>query len=170
MAEDRSYVDANTRERERMRALVEGLNDDALMAPVNEYHFELPMHLAELQGRPDLQVEPVPPSGPVASAGTDVFVVTPEVANQPRPSVRIAGDEAGVRADNARLGELLAGGAELVYQTAQHAPLVELGLHRLLCPLAVSPIRDVTYCPGDRGLIDRRTFSYGWRVHRVGPT
>ena len=37
MAEDRSYVDANTRERERMRALVESLNDDALMAPVNEY-------------------------------------------------------------------------------------------------------------------------------------
>jgi hypothetical protein len=37
MAEGRSYVDANTRERERMRALVEGLNDDALMAPVNEY-------------------------------------------------------------------------------------------------------------------------------------
>jgi hypothetical protein len=37
MAEDRSYVDANTRERERMRSLVEGLNDDALLAPVNEY-------------------------------------------------------------------------------------------------------------------------------------
>src|SRR5437879_12294591 len=37
MAKDRSYVDANTRERERMRALVEGLNDNALLAPVNEY-------------------------------------------------------------------------------------------------------------------------------------
>src|SRR3954462_12590172 len=37
MAEDRSYVDANTRERERMRALVERLDDDALSAPVNEY-------------------------------------------------------------------------------------------------------------------------------------
>src|SRR6476646_8134025 len=37
MAEDRSYVDANTRERERMRALVDDLNDDALIAPVNEY-------------------------------------------------------------------------------------------------------------------------------------
>src|SRR6476660_1880621 len=36
MAEDRSFVDANTRERERMRALVEDLSDDALMAPVNE--------------------------------------------------------------------------------------------------------------------------------------
>ena len=33
MAEDRSYVDANTRERERMRALVEGLDDDALRPP-----------------------------------------------------------------------------------------------------------------------------------------
>jgi len=37
MAEDRSYVDANTRERERMRALIEHLDDDALSAPVNEY-------------------------------------------------------------------------------------------------------------------------------------
>src|SRR5436190_2991001 len=37
MAEDRSYVDGNNRERGRMRALVDGLNEDALMAPVNEY-------------------------------------------------------------------------------------------------------------------------------------
>jgi Mycothiol maleylpyruvate isomerase N-terminal domain len=37
MADDRSYIDANTRERERLHALVEGLDDDALSAPVNEY-------------------------------------------------------------------------------------------------------------------------------------
>jgi len=37
MTDDRSYIDANTRERERLRALVEGLDDDALTAPVNEY-------------------------------------------------------------------------------------------------------------------------------------
>ena len=37
MAEVRSYIDANTRERERMRALVEGLSDEDLVAPVNEY-------------------------------------------------------------------------------------------------------------------------------------
>ena len=36
MADDRSYTIANTRERERMRALVERL-EDALGAPVNEY-------------------------------------------------------------------------------------------------------------------------------------
>jgi hypothetical protein len=37
MADDRSYVDANTRERERLRALVEDLDDETLAARVNEY-------------------------------------------------------------------------------------------------------------------------------------
>src|SRR4051794_26731581 len=37
MADDRSYVEANTRERDRLRALVDRLDDDALMAPVNDY-------------------------------------------------------------------------------------------------------------------------------------
>src|SRR5512134_2415307 len=36
MAADRPYVAANLRERERMRALIERLDDDALAAPVND--------------------------------------------------------------------------------------------------------------------------------------
>lgn len=37
VAEERSYTVANNRERERLRALVEGVDDEALTAPVNEY-------------------------------------------------------------------------------------------------------------------------------------
>jgi hypothetical protein len=37
VANDRSYVEENTRERERMRALVERLDEAALRRPVNEY-------------------------------------------------------------------------------------------------------------------------------------
>ena len=37
MADDRPYIAANTRQRERLRALVERLDEDALKAPVNEY-------------------------------------------------------------------------------------------------------------------------------------
>jgi hypothetical protein len=37
MSEDRSYVEENTRERERLRSLVERLSEDELRAPVNEY-------------------------------------------------------------------------------------------------------------------------------------
>ncbi|HEY7282865.1 MAG TPA: DinB family protein [Actinomycetota bacterium] len=35
--DDRSFTEANDRERERLRALVDRLDDDALSAPVNEY-------------------------------------------------------------------------------------------------------------------------------------
>ena len=37
MSEDRPYIEANTRQRERLRALVEALDDEALTTPVNEY-------------------------------------------------------------------------------------------------------------------------------------
>ena len=37
MSEDRAYVGQNTRERERLRALVERLDEDDLLTPVNEY-------------------------------------------------------------------------------------------------------------------------------------
>ncbi|HEX5039334.1 MAG TPA: DinB family protein [Candidatus Limnocylindria bacterium] len=37
MTDDRAYIEANDRERERLRALVERLDDDALGARVNEF-------------------------------------------------------------------------------------------------------------------------------------
>ena len=37
MSEDRSYIERNTRERERLRGLVERLDDDELRTPVNEH-------------------------------------------------------------------------------------------------------------------------------------
>ena len=37
MTDDRPYIDDNTRERERMREFIEGLDDYALNAPANEY-------------------------------------------------------------------------------------------------------------------------------------
>jgi hypothetical protein len=37
MSDDRSYVDRNTQERERLRALIERLDDDELLAPVNDH-------------------------------------------------------------------------------------------------------------------------------------
>jgi hypothetical protein len=37
MSDDRSYVEENTRERERLRALIERLGEDELRGPVNEH-------------------------------------------------------------------------------------------------------------------------------------
>jgi hypothetical protein len=134
------------------------------MTPVNEYHFELPMHLRELKHRPDI-VFLRPNSGEAVVANT--FVLTPEMAHQPGPTVRIALHEAGVRHDNVTLPSLLPEGGELVYRAAQRIGIVEIGLQRLLCPLGRGPVFDPTYCPRDRGVVFRGTFVYGWQVHRV---
>jgi hypothetical protein len=133
----------------------------------NEYLYELPIHLAEIKRRPDLVVQHVGlfPAGSRPPAS--VFVVTPMMANQPGPTVRIAVYEAGVRRDSMRLHEMLSGGGDLVYTTERHVRLLEVSLHRHLCRLAGRPFVDVTFCAGERGVVDGRRFTYGWRVHRL---
>lgn len=133
----------------------------------NEYLHELAMHMTEIERRPDIVVAPVAATPSTEPARADVFMVTPELANKPGPTVRVALDEPGVRLDNARLSTLLGAAAEPVYRGAQRARLVELGLHRLLCHATRSPLIDTTYCPSDRRVITRRIFTYGWQVHRL---
>jgi hypothetical protein len=89
------------------------------------------------------------------------------MANAPRPTVRIGLDEDGVRSDNARLAGI---SGELVYRSERRVRLVEIGIHRLLCRVAVPPFVDPWYCPRDRGLVHTWTFSYGWQVHRLSPS
>ena len=134
------------------------------MTPPNEYYFELPMHLAEIEHRPDVVFVA---RDALASAPAHAFVLTPELTNQPGPTVRIALYEAGVRRDQESLRTLLSSGAEPVYRTVREVGITELGIQRLLCRVVVRPVLDPTYCPGDRGLLYRRTFSVGWQVHRV---
>jgi len=129
---------------------------------VNEYHYELPMHLVEIKRRPDILF--VGPGAPPARGG-ERFAATAEMRGQPGPTVRIALHEAGVRQDNVALGA--AGGGERVYRAVEHVAIVEIGIQRLLCRLAIPPVFDWTYCPADRGVIFRRTFAYGWQVHRL---
>jgi hypothetical protein len=141
-------------------------------ARVNEYLHEIALHLAELKRRPDVRVEQLSAkdAGPGTPSPSLTFVVTPEMANRPLPTVRIALDEPGVRHANAILRTVVTAGGELVYRGGHRTPVLELGLHRLLCRVGVRPFLDPTYCPADRGLLDRRTFSYGWQVHRLGPS
>jgi hypothetical protein len=133
---------------------------------VNEYLHELALHLTELKHRPDIVVQHV--GGASGGRATrDVFVATATIENQPGPTVRIAVHEAGVRGDARRLAEMLGPHGAVVYASERRVRVVELALHRLLCPLARRPFVDPAYCPGDRGVVHARTFAYGWRVDRV---
>src|SRR2546428_13651824 len=90
------------------------------------------------------------------------------MADHPRPPGRIAPHNGDGRGDTA-MTALLSGRSDLVYRAGRHTRVLELGIHRLLCHLPVSPRIDATYCPSDRGVIYRQTFSYGWQVHRLPP-
>jgi hypothetical protein len=138
-------------------------------AYVNEHVFELPLHLSELNGRPDIIVEHVSRFAPESLPPALVFVVTPQTVNQPAPTVRVGVDESGAARAGAVLTALLNGRGELVYRAAERTPVLEVATHRLLCRLWIAPPRDATYCPADRGVISWRTFVYGWQVHRVRP-
>ncbi len=136
-------------------------------AYVNEHVFELPLHLSELKRRPDIVVEHISRFAQDPAPRADVFVATPEMANQPVPTVRIGLDEPGVRHVNAMLNAVLNGRGELVYRAGERTRVLELGVHRLLCRLRMSPPADATYCPTDRGVFYGRTFAYKWQVHRL---
>jgi hypothetical protein len=138
-----------------------------LNTAMNEYHLELPRHLVEIKGRPDIVVERPGRAGSDDWPSADLFVITAELANRPAPTVRLALDEPGVARDQARLGRLLIGPSAPVYHEVLQARLVELGIHRWLCLVTVRPFIDPTFCPGDRPVLDRRLFTYGWQVHHL---
>lgn len=140
------------------------LNNDR----VNEYLSELRLHLAQIKRRRDIVVQPVTGTTLAGPSPAPVFLVTPNVANQPSPTVRVALDETGARRDNALLRAVLTPDAALVYRADRHADLVEIAIHRVLCPLARRPPKDLVFCPDDRAIVERRRFSYGWQVHRLG--
>ena len=134
---------------------------------LNEHVFELPLHLSALKRRPDIMVEHVSRLRQGALPATDTFVATPQMEHEPVPTVRIGLEESGVRHVNATLSALLNGRGELVYHAGERTRVLEVGLHRLLCRARVSRSVDASYCPADRGVIYRRTFVYGWQVHRL---
>jgi hypothetical protein len=124
-------------------------------------------HLSALKRRPDIMVEHVSRLTQGALPATDTFVATPQMEHEPVPTVRIGLEESGVRHVNATLSALLNGRGELVYHAGERTRVLEVGLHRLLCRARVSRSVGASYCPADRGVIYRRTFVYGWQVHRL---
>jgi hypothetical protein len=136
------------------------------VAYANEYVYELPLHLADVKQRPDLSVTYGASALSAPTPAATVFVVTPEIAHQPAPTVRIAPHEPPAQSIAGSPGSLGSRGA-LVYRGHQQTRVLELGVHRMLCRLKTGPFFDATYCPTDRGIVFWRMFSYGWQVHQL---
>ena len=103
MSEDRPYIEANTRQRERLRALIEALDDEALTAPVNEYWTVAGVlgHLAYWDIRFQTLAEKIDRGEPWASGDAEpdgdwlndstrplIHAIAPRVAARVRPADR----------------------------------------------------------------------------------
>ena len=73
MSEERSYIDENTRERERLRALVDRLDDDELRLPVNPHWTVAAVfgHIAFWDGRVLALADKLERGEPFTSADTE---------------------------------------------------------------------------------------------------
>ncbi|MGO9526797.1 MAG: hypothetical protein ACLP0A_04415 [Verrucomicrobiia bacterium] len=130
----------------------------------NEYVYELGVHLRDLKRRPDLHVDYFRFQAATAVEPTTVYyVASPLMMNQLLPSVRIAVDEPTANVMARCLDAFLGETDVPVYQADGSFPMLDIGLHRLLCGLGVNGL----YCQIARPFVESHTFSYGWRVSRI---
>jgi len=132
----------------------------------HEYVYEIGAHLADLRGRPDVSVgyfrfQAASPDRRRLS----YYVATPVLENQLVPAPRAGFYESGAREWGRALRASGGTGMTPVYQTQRRMRVVDLGLHRLVCPFL--PPGAGIYCSSPRPLVDTRSLVVGWRVYRV---
>lgn len=130
----------------------------------NEYVYEVGIYLQDLKRRPDLSVDYFRFQAATSTEPTSVYYVAlPRVTNQLFPSVRVAVDESTATVMTECLRAYLGKEDAAVYQAEGSFSMLDVGLHRILCGLGLKGLD----CEIPRPFVESRTFSYGWRVHRV---
>lgn len=125
----------------------------------NEYTDKIPLYLAEVYGREDLQVGIFDKE----VSAENVFLARPLIENQPRLTVRLGVVEETQGLWNADLEPLLDQRATLVFSGLMGARLVSVNFPRMLCWL----IPNRGYCRLHEPVLETRTFKYGWELYRV---
>lgn len=132
-----------------------------IQAP-NEYTTEIGLHLSVLRGRPDLSLRTYSGGEAVAE---DVYIITPTIQNQVRLSVRMGVFEPALAQWEQSLQSALQSSApQTLYENIQRFRMSNVDLPQLLCPF----MRGRSYCAIPSPTLDRRMFSYGWRVFLTG--
>jgi hypothetical protein len=142
--------------------------DGALIVNIqdpNEYYDEIGLYLSGLLGRPDIDLDFYRPGlADTYATGAGVFILSPQVENQPALTVRMGVVEETVNLWNAVLAQQLSGQFIVTQTIIRRVPMAAIELPRALCPLLGSR----GYCTRSAPLVDTRVFSYGWSVFSVG--
>ncbi len=132
----------------------------------NEYTDEIEMHLAKVKDRPDINFD-IFKFQTVAikddSNPQNYYIIAPEIINQPLLVVRLGVQESSQKNWNGSLQGYMGDNWKTVYATEHHFRLLNIDLPRLFCPF----MRFLNYCSSPVPSIDRRIFSYGWKVYNL---
>lgn len=131
----------------------------------NEYFDEVGIHLTEVRGRFDLTVEPFQnQSLELEAANHNIYLLSPFIENQLLLSVRMGVYEPTMKKWNESLQDSLRDVDVLVYHNEYHFRLLNIDTPRVFCQFFSSR----GYCSTPSPLINRRLFSYGWKVYLIG--
>jgi hypothetical protein len=131
----------------------------------NEYFDEIQYQMGLADVRPDLQVLPFQPDINLNVKGRALFILSPDVENQPLLTVRMGVIEATQKMWNISLHDILPSspGSQVVFETIKSFRLSDVNYPRLFCSL----IKTRSFCALPVPVVDLRVFSYGWQVTRV---
>ncbi len=131
----------------------------------SEYVYEIGLHLADLEGRPDIAVGYFDALALARDReGGRHYVAVPVLRHEVTPTFRTWVTEAGSREWERAVLQALGGAREQVLRVRREVRLRIFNIHRPLCEWARLPS---PYCLGSAPLIDTRVLSYGWDVYRA---
>lgn len=130
----------------------------------NEYVVEMQLLLTDFYDRPDLDFNYYQQQdfNQMASQYPALYLLVPELENQPRMTVRMGLQEENQQIWNASIPPVTPQYWETAFQVARQPWLLTVDYPRLLCPI----IYRQNYCSAEGGLVYLRQFGYQWNVYR----
>jgi hypothetical protein len=129
----------------------------------NEYVVEMQLLLADLYDRPDLDFNYYQQQdfSQMSSEYPAVYLLVPELENQPHMTVRMGLQEENQQIWNASIPPVTPKYWQTAFQVSRQPPLLTVDYPRLLCSI----IYRENYCSAEGGLVYLRQFRYQWAVY-----
>jgi hypothetical protein len=129
-----------------------------------EYVSEMQTQLESVYGRPDLKVIMFNPAEPLPESSGNIYLVIPQVTNQPLLTVRMGVIEATQKIWNGSLKSFMQANPHwlLIFEEMRAIQLSDLNYPRLFCPF----IKTRAFCATPAPLVDTRPFTYGWIIYK----
>jgi hypothetical protein len=131
----------------------------------NEYYHEIELHLAVLYHRSDITLQRFPFDPPASESQTPLpyTILSPQVNNPPRLSVRLGVDSAMSAEGSKALKQFFGGDPPAEITVERRYQNFTIDFLRIACPF----FKHRGYCASSSAVIDRTWLAYRWNIFTV---